>query len=85
MTIFAVSPLAQKAEVDAYCFRGCGQILVGGLEIEGAPFCPCRTSPCPYEEKSLDLGEALVCGEWERVIVRKLMPRRSSAVQEVPK
>lgn len=72
MTVYAVSPLAQKAEVDALCFRKCGQIIIGGIEVEGAPFCPCRTNPCPYEEKSVDLGEAKFVWGYEQVIVRKL-------------
>lgn len=70
--LYAVSPLAQKAEVDRFCFKECGQIIVGGIEIEGAPFCPCRTQNCLFEEKTLDLGEAMVFGKWERIIVRKL-------------
>lgn len=72
MTIYAVSPSAQPAEVKAYCFKACGGILIGGLEIEQGIFCPCRTEPCPYEEKSLELGRAVVFGNWEQVIVRKL-------------
>ena len=72
MTIYAVSPLAQKTEVDKHCFGDCGQILVGGIEICGGPFMPCRTNPCPYEEKTLDMGEAEFSWGKEQVFVRKL-------------
>ena len=41
MTLYAVSPLAQKEQVDKYCFKECGQISVGGMYIEGAPFFFC--------------------------------------------
>ena len=80
-TLYVVSPLAQKEEVDRYCFKDCGQIIIGGIDILGAPFCPCRTEACPYEEKSISLGKAKVFGAWEEIIVRKLKPLQG----ELPK
>jgi len=74
MTVYAVSPLAQNAEVDAFCFKECGQIIIGGIEIEGAPFCPCRTTLCRHEVKIVDLGKAKFAWGYEQVIVRKLRP-----------
>lgn len=72
MVVYCVSPLAQKAEVDAFCFKECGHILIGSMEICGAPFCPCRTNPCPYETERLDMGKAKFEWGWENVVVRKL-------------
>lgn len=72
MTVYAVSPLAQKAEVDKFCFRECGQIIIGGLEIAFAPFCPCHTNPCPHLEKELSFGIGNFDWGEEEVIIRKL-------------
>jgi len=72
MTIYVVSPLAQKVEVDKHCFGDCGKILVGGIEVAGAPFFPCRTNPCPYEEKTLEFGTVLFELGTEQIFVRKL-------------
>lgn len=72
MTIYAVSPLAQKVEVDKHCFGDCGKILVGGIEVAGAPFFPCRTNPCPYEEKTMEFGTVLFELGTEQIFVRKL-------------
>ena len=72
MTVYAVSLLAQKEQVEELCFKKCGHVIVGGLEIAGAPFLPCRTSPCPYLEREISLGEAGFDWGKEEVIVRKL-------------
>lgn len=69
--LFAVSHLAQKAEVDTWCFGSCGKILCGGLMIASGPFFPCREKDCPHEEKNMDSGTRAFR---EKVYIRKLKP-----------
>mgnify|MGYP001590173923 CR=1 FL=1 len=72
MTIYAISPFAQKEEVDRFCFRECKQILNGGLEIAGVPYCTCRTNPCPYQAQEMSVGEVIFAWGKEEIITRKL-------------
>jgi len=74
MTLYCVSPFAQKKEVTAYCFKACGRILVGAVVIAGGHFFPCRTTPCPYEKDNVDFGKGDAGEGAESIIVRKLMP-----------
>ena len=52
--IFAVSPFAQKKEVDKFCFGSCGKILIGALTLCGGGFFPCGEEICPHEEKHME-------------------------------
>jgi len=69
MTIYAVSEGAQSKEAERYCFKECGKVIAGALDIMGGAFWPCRTEPCPFEEKRISVGEHPELGE---IIVRKL-------------
>ena len=70
--LYLVSPLANKKEVDKYCFKECGEILVGGVDFMDAHWLPCRTEKCPYEEKHQSFGKEHMFGEDNEIIVRKL-------------
>lgn len=72
MTIYAVSLGAQEPLITELCFGKCGHILIGGLDICGGAFCPCRTAPCPYLDEELDFGKVDVGAGEETLIVRKL-------------
>jgi hypothetical protein len=50
MTVYAVSPLAQKTEVDKHCFGDCMKILVGGIEICGGRLSSVLVPGGKYEE-----------------------------------
>ena len=68
--IFAVSPIIQKDEVDAYCFGCCQKVMIGGIDMgEYGPFIPCKEENCEFEEgKTSVIGEAF----GDKVCVRKL-------------
>ena len=70
--IYAVSPVIQEKEVDQYCFKECGKIIIGGIDMkEWGPFCPCKTESCPFEEdRTSVMGQVFN----EDVCVRKLKP-----------
>ena len=70
--IYVVSIGAQGKAIDEYCFKACGKILVGGLDICGGSFLPCRTNPCPFEEKRMEFGRHSIFGKREKIIIRKL-------------
>jgi len=72
MTVYAVSLDLQKAEIDQYCFRDCGQIIIGGIEFNNMAWCPCRTKDCPYLDREISIGEAPFDWGKEELILRKL-------------
>lgn len=74
--IYAVSPSAQKEQIDKWCFKECGKIIVGGLIICDALFLPCREKNCPHMEKEMFLKERVIQLEdkQEDVTIRKLKP-----------
>jgi len=78
--IYAVSPLAQKEEVDEFCFKDCGKILIGGLIICDAPFLPCKEKTCPFLEKE-KLLEGTIRGE--KITVRKLRRLETDGTQKL--
>ncbi len=71
--LYLMSCGAQKKLIDKYCFKKCGKILVGGIDLMGGHFVCCRESHCPYQEKLLDMGEVEVFSKKEHIIVRKLL------------
>jgi hypothetical protein len=72
--LWVVSLEAQESNVKHFCFDECGNILIGGLDIMGGIFMPCKTEACEYTEKSMDLGEFDLPEEGKMgIVVRKLM------------
>lgn len=70
--LYLMSVGTQLKQIDEYCFK-CGAIIVGQVNYEGGQFACCRRPYCPHEEKSVDMGPALMSdGKIEHVIVRKL-------------
>lgn len=55
--VYLVSPGAQRSEIDLYCFKECGKILIGVIKYLDAPFFPCKTDKCPWTEESMEIGE----------------------------
>ena len=71
--LYLVSLGAQEKLITKYCFGDCGHIIVGGVNLMGGAFLPCRTEKCPYLEKQLELeGTVKMFGQEEKIIVRKL-------------
>lgn len=70
--LYLVSPLANKTQVDLYCFKICKKILVGGIVFMDAPWFPCKEDKCQYEEKCMSFGKHKVLNETNEIIVRKL-------------
>lgn len=72
-TLYLVNPGAQKDLVEARCFGTCGKILIGGIELLGAGWCPCKQDVCPCEEKQMDVTDmADPPTGFDKVVVRKL-------------
>jgi len=75
MTLYAVCENLQKAEIDEYCFKKCGKILVGGLIYNTLYWCPCREISCPYLDREIKIGEVeLEAWGKEELTLRKLKP-----------
>ena len=78
MKLFLLSPIAQKEETEKYCFKACGQIIIGGIDFMEAPWLPCRTEKCPYLEKELCVGKGTINNSYgapqeEEIVIRKLI------------
>jgi hypothetical protein len=59
--VYLLSLEAQQEEIDQICFKKCGKISIGCVNIpteDGeASFMPCRNESCKYVEKEIDLGK----------------------------
>lgn len=62
--VYLLSIGGQQKEIDYFCFRKCGKILLGCVTIptEDGPaaFMPCRVASCQYVKKEFDLGRGKV-------------------------
>ena len=72
--LYAVCHSLQEEEIKHYCFKQCGQIIIGGLDFNGMAWCPCRTEECPYLDRQLSMGEVDLDWGKEELILRKLLP-----------
>lgn len=73
MSLYAVCENLQQKEIDRFCFKDCGKILVGGLSYNGLYWSPCRTEDCPHSDRETKIGKVKldVWGE-EELTLRKL-------------
>ena len=68
--IYAVSPIIQKAEIDAHCFGDCQKLALEGLDLEDyGPFFACYNEECPWQEA---VTPVVGTAHGEDVCVRKL-------------
>jgi len=80
--LYLVSLDIQSKEVNEFCFRKCGKILVGGVDLDGLACLPCNTDECPFLEKQME-AEPITFDEivYNDVYLRKLVPFSSSKVR----
>jgi hypothetical protein len=50
---YLVSFDIQKDAISALCFKTCGKVLVGCIEIDRMAFLPCPEKDCPYLDSQL--------------------------------
>ncbi|MBW6465659.1 MAG: hypothetical protein K0B06_04060 [Brevefilum sp.] len=50
---YLVSFDLQKDAISALCFKTCGKVLIGIIEIQGMAFLPCPEKVCPYLDSQL--------------------------------
>jgi hypothetical protein len=72
--LYLVSFGAQEDEIEEYCFRRCGKIIVNAvLFVSGGAFGVCLCGSCEFTVDTYDAGEAeLESGEIKHLIFRKL-------------
>jgi len=72
--LYLVSHDMQSEEINKFCFRDCGKILIGAVEISGLAFLPCNTEDCPFLEKQME-AEPITFDEivYKNVYIRKLV------------
>lgn len=81
--MFCLIVQAQKAEVEKYCFKDCGKILIGSGYAKGVgELGLCNEDVCPYMEKQMDesLWEIDTEGQKEKLYLRKLRGVRLEGV-----
>jgi len=74
MTVYVVNLDLQEPEITQFCFRDCGQILVGGIEFNNTAWCPCQTTVCPHLDRELSVGKVPFDWGEEKLVLRKLKP-----------
>jgi hypothetical protein len=50
---YLVSFDLQKEAISALCFKTCGKVLIGVIDIQGMAFLPCPEKDCPYLESQM--------------------------------
>lgn len=77
MKLFAL-PLTNnhKDLIEKYCFRKCGKVLVGGLNLDGLPCFPCKEEQCPHVDKEMNYGKS---ADGKAVYLRKLRNQNDQA------
>jgi hypothetical protein len=72
MKLYAVCFDLQQKEIDALCFKKCKKIIMAGLVYADLNWFPCRCETCQFEERTENIGEVILRGKPEEVILRKL-------------
>ena len=72
--LYAVCFSLQEKEINRYCFKECGKIIVGELDFNNMAWCPCRTEDCKYFDRQVSFGEVPLGWGNEELIGRKLIP-----------
>ncbi|KKK60689.1 hypothetical protein LCGC14_3021850 [marine sediment metagenome] len=71
--LYFVSHDMQAKEINKYCFRECGKILIGGVEMAGLAFLPCNIDDCSFLEKQIKSESITFDGViYNDVYIRKL-------------
>ncbi len=72
--LYLVSHNVQSKEINEYCFRKCGKILIGCVIMADLAFIPCNTDDCPFLEKQMK-AEPITFNEkvYKNVYLRKLV------------
>ncbi len=70
--LYLVCSGLQGKIIEEQCFRKCGRIKVGAVLLEGFDWLPCRKPDCPCVERETGMGQIVVSGAEENVILRKL-------------
>ena len=75
MSLYVVCENLQRKEIDEYCFKKCGKILIGGISFNNLYWSPCRIKDCPCLDREQSVGEVdlEVLGK-EDLVLRKLKP-----------
>lgn len=73
MVLYVMCINLQDKEIQEYCFKKCGKVIVEGVIMLGLSWFSCREETCPFLDQQSE--EFDVEGQKEKIVLRKLIDK----------